>query len=86
MPMRFKLLDRQYTNALSRAVGRSERRVGVLEFDQLAEKPVELCVADLGRLVDVVEPVVPLDFAPQNRRPLRPVHRRDVTRREPTSS
>ena len=52
-------------DALGRRIRGDELREGVLERDELAEQLVVLGVADLGRVLDVVEAVRALDLLDQ---------------------
>jgi hypothetical protein len=56
---------RRRAHALRRRIGRGERWVAAFEIGEAAEELVEIGVRDLGRVLLVVEPVVPLDLAPQ---------------------
>ena len=58
-------------DALCRGVGRGELRVAFLDLQKLAEERVELTVADLGPVEDVVEIVVPVYFFSEGFRPAR---------------
>ena len=58
-------------DALGRRVGRHELREGRLQGDEPTEQLVVLGVADLGRVLLVVEPVRPVDLLGERRVPRR---------------
>src|SRR3972149_3324787 len=71
-----ELGKRPRSHALRRRVGARQLGMVALELEQAAEHPVVLGVADLGRVLDVVKEIVPLDLAPQSLGALAQVPRR----------
>ena len=57
-----ELRARRRAHTLGRRIGGDQRRMCFLQLDQFIVQPVILGVRDLRLVLDIVQPVVPLDF------------------------